>query len=350
VGRRGAQLFRRGQPFTFTGVNAYQLATDFAVNYGCGQAVDLDRFFASVGPGRVVRTWLFQTEGVNRTRRAVDWTAVDRVVHAAERHGVLLVLVLGEQAGTCDDGHWHDPEWYRGGYRQRFDDNGNHTNVVSWWQWLHAVVPRYRASPAVAMWEPVNEPQTSDCPPPFRGKDCYGHGSCPGGNAELLRSWFDTVGAEIHRLDPIHLVASGTIGNGECGAWQKYYALMGASSGVDVLTVHDYDPAPLNPTMAQHIDQAREIGKPLVFEEVGTDGGARCALTAAARARVLQAKRDAVRAHPSVAGFLLWQWVQVGGDPCGLEFPPGDPALAQVAEMAHPEAWAMPPQEATRPD
>ena len=39
----------------------------------------------------------------NPTTGERDWRPLDRVIDAAERHGVLLVASLGSQHGSCDD-------------------------------------------------------------------------------------------------------------------------------------------------------------------------------------------------------------------------------------------------------
>lgn len=335
VSRSGAGLVLAGRPFRFTGVNMYQGLSDFPVNIGCGTTInDLDSAFAALRPGSVVRVWATQFQAINRNTWTLDWAPFDRFINAATRHQVRLVMTLGEQAGVCDDGHWKDQDWYRGGYHQAFDDAHRGASPYSYWDWLHLVVPRYDTNPTIAFWEPLNEPQTANCNPGFQGEGCYGHGYCPDGNAELLRDWLTTIGGEIHRLAPSQLVSSGTIGTGECGAWRQYYAMMASSPGVDVLTVHDYDPSPLNPTMAQHIDQARDAGKPIVWEEVGTDatppGGNGCAKNVSDRADLFTTKIRTLFAHPEVAGFLAWNWIEQRGNGCDLEIGPHDPLITTL--------------------
>lgn len=329
VTRRGDVLLIDGKPGHLVGLNAWELATVPGLNGGCGPAEDVDAFFQGIKPGTAVRTWLFQAAAVNIRTRTFDWTAMDHVVTAAARAHIRLIAVLGDQTGLCDDGHWHDQAWYDGGYRSIFDDAGDHADLVSWWQWLHLAVERYRTSPAIAAWEPVNEPEPGTCDAGYTGKNCYGHGGCPSGYLSSLRSWFDTVGGELHRLDPRHLVSSGTIGNGECGSWTNDYATVGTSPGIDLLTVHDYDPNEEAGPMQQHLEQALALDKPILWEEVGTDGGCR-GLPVAQRARLLNAKRLRLLEQPEVAGFLLWQWVSGTKEPCGLEFPVNDPANAYI--------------------
>ena len=63
VTRRGTQLFLHGRPYEFTGINAYELATLWGTNAGCGAQVEtpaLDSFFGSLRPDSMVRFWAFQ--------------------------------------------------------------------------------------------------------------------------------------------------------------------------------------------------------------------------------------------------------------------------------------------------
>src|SRR5438270_12739251 len=91
VGHRGTQLSLDGSPWRFTGANAYELATLWGVNAGCGDMVS--------------------------------------------------------------DGHWKDAAWYNGGYRRAFDDDGKGIAPASYWSYLHEIAARYRTSTTVAMWE-----------------------------------------------------------------------------------------------------------------------------------------------------------------------------------------------------
>ncbi|MFC9760502.1 hypothetical protein [Rhodococcus jostii] len=45
-----------GRPWWPAGLNAYQLATDWSVNRGCGAEVDLDSFFGSLREGSLSRS------------------------------------------------------------------------------------------------------------------------------------------------------------------------------------------------------------------------------------------------------------------------------------------------------
>ena len=66
-------------PTKFTGFNAYQLATDWGTNAGCGgmaTPAQIDSFFASLRPNSLVRFWAFQgTIATNVHTHQLDWAA-----------------------------------------------------------------------------------------------------------------------------------------------------------------------------------------------------------------------------------------------------------------------------------
>ena len=61
-----------------------------------------------------------------------------------------------------------------------------------------------------------------------------------GAAAIAMLSFFDAVDADIHAQDPTHLVEEGLLGGGQCGTSGPDYENVGASPGIDVLSVHDY--------------------------------------------------------------------------------------------------------------
>lgn len=342
LARNGSQLLLNGKPHRFVGINAYQAATVFSTNVGCGTEVrDLASLFGVLPRGSVVRFWAFQAQGFNKNTRQIDFAPIDRVVREAEKYGIKLVMTLGEQAGVCDDGKWHDKAWYQGGYRKVYNDDGRGQNVVSYISWVRMVVKRYRNSPTVGMWELINEPEAANCPVGRTGRACYGHTVCPDGSAEALREFFDVVGAEVKRIDPHHLLSAGTLGQGECGLWQPFWQLVSASPAIDVTTIHDYDPNGISGAVAQRIQQAAELNKPLVLEEVGTDAGpdgVSC-MSHQVRRDTFKAKMDLIFSYEQVAGFLPWQWVEQGGGPgCNLEVTPQDPLMGLLGSYQIPEA------------
>lgn len=324
------------------GLNAYELATYWGRNAGCGPMLDdthLDAFFASLPAHTLVRTWAWQgSMATSFQSKRLDWRPLDRVMAAAAAHHVALIVSLAGQSGTCDDGHWKGPDWYAGGYRRAYDDDHRGLAPLPYAQYVRAVVTRYAHSPAVAMWELVNEPESSSCANGHSGDGCYGHLTCANEWAaeRAMRRFFDVVGGEVHSLDRDHLVESGFIGSGQCGTSGDDYTFVGASPGIDVLSYHDYYPAASTiggdqwNGIAVRLRQARLLRKPIIGGELGVaaGGGAGCISLAARRADVAR------KAHAQLAAgadaVLLWNWQPAPTSPCDDSTFPGDPALGLV--------------------
>jgi mannan endo-1,4-beta-mannosidase len=329
VTRNGTNLFVDGSPYRFAGITANELATYWPVNWGCGPMVtDVDGFFSSLHPGSMVSFTATQVMAFNnKTTQAIDFTGIDRVVHAAERHGDKLTISLAGQSGTCDDGHWKDQAWYDGGYRQAFNDDGRNLSRLSYWDYVHLIVPRYKDSAAVAIWEPIGEPEASNCPPGYLGASCYSHQSCPVGATSSLRRFFDTVGAEVKSLDQNHLVGTGSISPQQCGWSAGGYRQVVESPQVDVANYHDYgyETTPLPPFLAAALGDAHAANKVFVMDEGGINAGPGCATTTQ-RKDQFKAKMDAQFAAGS-SGFQAWDWEPGASGACDMTIAPDDPMM-----------------------
>jgi hypothetical protein len=350
ISRSGSTLMLHGKPYRFTGQNAYELATLWSVNHGCGSErsdAELDAFFAGLRPDSVVRFWAFQSLGVNKSTLTVDWTGIDRVFAAAAKYKQRLIPVLGNQDGACDNTHWLDKAWYAGGYNSTFNDNG--LNVMSYGSWVTAVVNRYKSSPALGMWEPINEAESDDCLPGYGGGDCWGHKTCPADAATALRSFFDTVGSRIKSIDKTHLISSGLMGGGQCGTAWTEYTTVNASPYVDVATYHDYGadtvavPTGTYNGLTLRISQAHSLNKPIFTEEVGIKAGPTGAVLDAngltlcvdttTRDTLYGAKLTGQLAA-GVAGFLPWFGAKTMPAGCSHNIVPGDPVLTRLHNAA----------------
>lgn len=335
VTRQGSNLMLNGQPHRFTGINAFQLATDWSVNAGCGtQVAEMDEFFASLRPNSMVRFWAFQSMATNTRTGAPDFSAIDRVVQAAERNGQHLVLTLSNQSGTCDDAHWRDQAWYDGGYMRAWNDDGRNLAPLSYWDWMRTVVARYRTSPAVGIWELVNEPEPSNCPGGARGDACYPRLTCPPGANQSLRRFFDQVGGELKRIDPVHPLASGVIGSGQCGMRDGGFSLVHASPAIDVATFHDYghDAEPVPQALGERLREAQALGKPLVDEEVGMNANATGPCTSLSARRDLMSAKMNAGFSAGISGFMAWVWNEGDRGTCNHGLFDGDPVLSLLRE------------------
>jgi hypothetical protein len=346
----GQSLEIGGIPTLFTGFNAYQLATDWGTNAGCGSmatTAQIDSFFSSLRPNSLVRFWAYQgAMATNFHTGELDWAPLDNVFYQAAKYHVYLIPVIAGQSGSCDDGHWQDPAWYSGGFKNVYDtataSYGSGLTPLSYWDYMNALVSRYADSPALGMWEPMSEAEASTCPATYQGSNCYGHQTCPDEAvaAAALDYFFTTVGAQIHSLDPEHLVEAGFLGGGQCGTAGSDYQSVGASPGIDVLSVHDYyGTAPLGGDqwngMAVRFDQAKALDKPIITGESGIEAGngqSGC-VSLQQRALDMSAKMSAQFAAGDSA-FLVWNWLTDPLGPCSYNTGPTDSALLTTVASA----------------
>lgn len=336
-GTKGKQLFLNGQPYKFVGVNAYSLATLWSNNSGCGDQVDdIDGLMKSLPPQSLIRFWAWQgSMAINPNTKALDWTGIDRVFRSAEANNQKLIVSLGSQHGTCDDGHWKDKAWYDGGYKELIN-KGKYPIVYSYLDYIRLAIERYKDSSALGMWEYLNEPEVSECKSPYTGEACISYLSCPDNTAasNSLRSFFDNVGTEILRIDPNHLLETGILGNGQCGHQGTAYQYVHDSPYVDVASYHDYSNASVTMPgdqwngLALRISQMNTINKPLIIGEAGIEASD----TVSSCMKNLQ-RKDAMKAKmdsmftAGVVGFLPWDWVPSLSGECDHDFGASDPLM-----------------------
>ncbi len=296
--RRGKELYLDGRPYRFLSFNAFTLT-------GCGldgevpDDAQLDAFFATLRPRSLVRTFALEAWGIPN---------VERVAEAARARGHLLTLVLGDDAGSCADGGSKKTEaFYASGFRDAY------------LPWVRTIVERFAEDPVVGTWEPIKGATEVD--------------------ALTLRTFYDVVGGEIRRLDQHHLIESGTHGPWAYGS-EENYALIHASAGLDVATVHDYDTgAVVPPNLEASLRAIAALDKPLVIAELGMlasptgdpnqrDGAMVC-LSFQDRRDALGRQFDAAFATP-ISGIDVWNWMPVRRDGCALTIDPADPMQALV--------------------
>ena len=286
---QGQHLEIGGVPTVVHRLNAYQLATDWGTNAGCGgmaTTAQIDAFFASLRPNSLVRFWAFQgTMATNVHTGQLDWAPLDNVFYEAAKYHVYLIPVISGQSGNCDGGHWQDPAWYSGGFRDVYnsaaDSDGRGLTPLSYWDYMNAAgepVRRFTRTRHVGAHERGRGVDLSAAP--YQGTSCYGHQTCPNeaAAASALKYFFTTVGGQIHLLDPEHLVEAGFLGGGQCGTAGSDYQSVGASPGIDVLSVHDYyGSAPLGGDqwngLAVRFAQAKALDKPIITGEAGIWAG-----------------------------------------------------------------------------
>jgi len=351
IGVNGTQLMLYGKPYKFVGTNCYQIATLWGTNNGCGgefSEAQLDLFFSSLPKHSLVRFWAFQgTLAINDITKKLDWGPIDRVFNACEAYGHRLIASLTNQWGTCDNNLFKEPSWYFGGYMDIFNNNTNTTDgmdltPLSYWDYVNQIVPRYRDSPALGMWEPINEAEASTCPGLPTASACNGYQTCPNETyASLaLRYFFDNIGALIHELDPYHLIESGLLGGGQCGSSGGDYSFVSASPGIDVLSYHDYyGSAAMGGDqwngIAVRLQQARELDKPIIGGESGMLAGVNASeenqcYSYYDRGIYYKNKLDAQLGNGS-SGLLVWDYSQTNTTgPCNYNTWLGDPVMTVI--------------------
>jgi hypothetical protein len=347
---QGQNLQIGGVSTKFAGLNAYEIATDWGTNAGCGpmaSTAQIDTFFSSLPRDSLVRFWAFQgSMATNVHTDQLDWQPLDDVFYAAAKYHVYLIPVISDQGGSCDGNHWNDPAWYSGGFRDVYNSasnsDGRGLTPLSYWDYMSALVSRYADSPALGMWEPMSEPEASTCPVSIEPNNCSGQQTCPdeAAGATALEYFFTTVGAQIHRLDAAHLVEAGFLGGGQCGTAGSDYQSVGASAGIDVLSVHDYyGSVPMGGDqwngMAERFAQARALDKPIITGEAGIvagEGQSGCE-SLQQRASDMSAKMTAQFAAGD-SGFLVWDWILDPLGPCSFNTGPADSALLNALASA----------------
>ncbi len=338
----GTQLYLNGSPYRFVGVNAYEAASEWTINAGCGAQLSEDQLlqlFSSLPPSSLVRIWAFQgSMATNVDTGQLGWGPLERVFNAAAAYGQKLIVVLTDQGGTCDNGHWQDPSWYESGFKDVINSpettDGRGLTPLSYWTYLQDIVEHFKNYPALGMWEPISEAEASTCPGQYQPSNCSGHQTCPdeAAAAAALRHFFDMVGGEIHALDPNHLVESGLLGGGQCGTQGSDYEYVSASPGVDVLSYHDYwGTAPIGgggqEGMPVRLEQSVALGKPIIAGEAGlVAGSSPGCMTDAARNSAFKAKKQAQFSAGS-SGLLVWNWVPSLSTACSYDVAPSDPVM-----------------------
>lgn len=322
-----------GQDWWPTGFNAYQLATNWSVNWGCGAMVDLDDYFESLPPKSLTRFNLFQALAINRFTGAIDFGPMDAVFAAAEANNQMILPVLSPQDGACEDDTFKERSWYVDGWTEH--DVTAERALMSFQDWMEVAVDRWKDSPALAAWELVGEPEPSVC----TDTACnWWTRQCPTDTAQILRSFYEAAGAELRAIDPRTLITAGLLGGGQCGSGGDDYQYVSESPYVDVVQYHDYgaDGVPLPGDqwngLARRIDQAEAAGKPLLVAEIGEWAGSCESLDnrAAHIADKIEGQKLA-----GTAGALLWAFVP---DPrpleCSMDIGEGDPLYGVIAAEA----------------
>lgn len=298
--REGRQLMLNGKPYQCASFNSFQLC-------GCGHDYELfsdeeiDALFASLPDNTIVRTWA----------TPAFYHKTDELVELAEKHNVKLLLSLGDGRCGCGDfdgakngdGNGKNPEWYKGAFREKYLPH-----VIN-------MVSKYKDSPAIAMWEIINEPGEADW--------------------ATIRNFLHEVAAVIKKHDPNHLVESGTFAGWAYEGYENYRA-MHDSPHIDVGNLHeyDYDYQNSNTIESPHFEKCLkamyELDKVLIVGETGIISGDDCRTSRQKRVEAMREKFDIYLGMGAGAVFV-WNLANESRH-CGLTFGMDDPMLKMIID------------------
>lgn len=230
-------------------------------------------------------------------------------------------------ASAGDDGSWAALVDYTASFYANVRANELYRAQV------HRIVTRtntitgrmYRDDPAIMAWQLANEPRPG----------LYG---APGEkNRPAFLRWLTDTATFIHRIDPNHLVSTGSEGTAGCLGSEELFLAAHRPEQIDYLTFHLwpynwhwFDPQRERDTIgrareqsaayiAQHCTLARQLGKPIVLEEFGLtrDGGAVHAGSATSTRDAFfsfigDLVLDGMRSGLPLAGSNFWTWAGEG--------------------------------------
>lgn len=213
--------------------------------------------------------------------------------------------------------------------RNYIKDLINRTNTVSG--------KKYSDDPAIMAWELSNEPRPGT-------DDEYGEK-----NIKAFMKWIDETAAYIHSLDSNHLVTTGTEGKVGCIGNSGYFMKTHQSEHIDYVNLHCwaknwgwFDAKNIEGTLDssiikatayinEHIEMARQLNKPITFEEFGLDrdnAEYNPGTPVTARDRYYKVVFDLVAesaaSNSPLAGTNLWAWGGLG-QPTHIDSIAGNP-------------------------
>jgi hypothetical protein len=320
----GGSFTLGGKVVRLVGVNRYDVASfpPGSNKFACGNAYSdaqlaqlLDEL-STTTRANVLRLWAFQSF----TLGGADFTMLDRAIAAAKQHGLMVIFTLENEWQDCTqpDSNSSDGRksgtWFNSGYRAPLG-----TYPMSYRDYVQLVVKRYANEPAIAMWQLMNEAESTD--------------------ANALLAFTMDMATLVKGLDPQHLLSLGTIGGGQMGTAGGTYKQLHMVAGIDVVEAHDYGneavalpgaPSATANTIYSDLQDALALHKPFLIGEAGIPAPSPVyPFSYEQRATDMDAKLAAEFAG-GAAGFLVWSWYDLNTDNLqGWDFNGSDP-LASV--------------------
>jgi mannan endo-1,4-beta-mannosidase len=290
---------------------------------------------------------------------------LDFVIAELEKRGMDAVIYLnnawdwsggyGFYLKECGYGDSPDTN-VPGGYSEYVDYCANFSRepkaIEMYYSYIKAIVSRtngitgrsYKDEPAIMAWQLCNEPR------PFAKE-----------NKEAFAKWISEAAALIKSIDPNHLVSTGSEGYIGCEVDMELCEQIHADENIDYLTIHiwpvNWGWAPRsNPDsgignaclesgnyIAEHIELAKKLNKPLVIEEFGysrKDNVSGTEPTTESRdifySFIFEQVKNSVGQNLPIAGCNFWGWGG-NGRPRDLVWQAGDDYLSDPPH--EPQGW-----------
>ncbi|KAF8454719.1 glycoside hydrolase superfamily [Terfezia claveryi] len=300
VTTKGTKFQLDGKDFYFAGTNAYYFPfgnneTDVELGMKAATAAGLKVFRTwgfldknvtfdplglpkyggeGAGPTEVYfQSWAHGKPSINYGPTGLQ--AFDKVVRAAEKTGIKLVVAL-----TNNWADYGGMDVYTVNLGGRYHDDFYHIPKIvnAYKNYIKVFINRYKHSPAIMSWQLANEPRCGadgvrNLP---RSADC---------DYNRMSAWVKDISAYVKKLDPHHLVSTGSEGEFNFPNRNDDWAYSSGNGGdfyrdlslpnVDYGTFHLY-PDWWDRTSAwgtqwikDHATAQDKLGKPVVFEEYG---------------------------------------------------------------------------------
>ena len=234
---------------------------------------------------------------------------LDKMVASAKKHGIRLIMTLGNFEDQWGGMQWYVDEVLGSGGAAELSGGDKHLFYThpkvrdAYKNYARTIVTRkntvtgvaYKDEPAILGWEVLNEPHTKDEYERKGGAVCA---ATPGGcvPGKLAYTWIAEMSAYLKSLDPRHLVSTGEEGYRADGAtncchnnWVnggfkgEDFTKNTALPTIDFATVHVYpDHWQMEPKeydwigpnyIADRAKVAHAANKPIIMEEYGMENG-----------------------------------------------------------------------------
>lgn len=328
VVRDGDGLYLNGKPFSFIGVNSYDLA------YQTHDQIDQTLDYANKAGISIVRFWAFgeNADGFQPAPGKINARRIDSlayVIASAKKHNIKLIVTLAN--------YWPEYggvekylQWYTQKYKEQKDKDAFFTNINTrtWYRlYIETIVGSknpytnvaFKDDSSIMSWELMNEPRSSIKQ-----------------NGSIVTTWANEMGKAIRTIDTTHLISLGSEGfipaynDGNNGPSIQESANVETN---DLATAHFYlngQKRDLPKIVGQWYAYGKQNGKrPLVLEEVGFDkrpqfnGGIN-------REESLKNLLQLAKQN-KVSGVVLWNWALWKDDNFGIS--PLDPGDTQLLNM-----------------